>query len=204
MKPAFRRIAIASALFLAVGGGALYFLYDDILNDMAKTLVREDKIQPSDAIVVLAGDRRGERMESGINLYKEGYGKYLVFWGGPIYWKISLAELALRQIAEGGVPLEKVIWSEEKLDEFSTRGEAKVNLRLLKENGIHSFILVTSPYHTARAAAVYDKLINGTDMKMYVYPSIDTAVKLNEWWTDRYSAKMVYYELTKRLFYWLN
>ncbi|MFQ5431271.1 MAG: YdcF family protein [Nitrospinota bacterium] len=204
MKPIFKRIAIALAAFFVVGGGALFFLYDDILNNMAKTLVREDIIQPSDAIVVLAGDRRGERMESGINLYKKGYGKYLVFWGGPIYWKISLAELALRQITEGGVPLEKVIFSEEKLDEFSTRGEANVNMRLLRENGIRSFILVTSPYHTARAASVYEKLINGTDMKMYIYPSIDTAVTLNEWWTDRYSAKMVYYELTKRLFYWLN
>jgi len=204
MKTVLKRIAIALAVSLVVGGGALYLLYDDVLNNMAKTLVREDKIQPSDAIVVLAGDRRGERMESGINLYKEGYGKYLVFWGGPIYWKIPLAELALRQIEEGGVPLEKVIWSEEKLEEFSTRGEANVNLRLLKNSGIRSFILVTSPYHTERAASVYDKLINGTDMKMYVYPSIDTAVRLNEWWTDRHSAKMVYYELTKKLFYRLN
>ena len=204
MRTIFKRIAITFAVCFTVGGGALYFLYDDILNGMAKTLVREDKIQVSDAIVVLAGDVRGERMESGINLFKEGYGKYILFWGGPIYWKISFAELALRQLAEGGVPLEKTVWSEEKLDEFSTRGEAIVNLRLMKENGIRSFILVTSPYHTARAASVYEKMINGREMKMYVYPSIDTAVKLDEWWTDRQSAKMVYYELTKRLFYWLN
>ena len=204
MNTIFKRIAIVFALSVAVSGTTLYFLYDDILNNVAQILVREDKIEISDAIIVLAGDRRGERMESGIKLYKEGYGKKLIFWGGPVYWKISLAEMVLRQISEAGVPLENVIWSEEELDEFSTRGEAKVNLRLLKENGVRSFILVTSPYHTARAASVYEKLIGTTDMKMYVYPSIDSAVKLNGWWTDRHSAKMIYYELTKRLFYWLN
>ena len=204
MKIILKRIAIAFAVFITVGGFALYILYDDILNSVAQVLVREDKIQVSDAIVVLAGDRRGERMESGINLYKDGYGKKILFWGGPLYWKISLAELALRQLAESGVPLGDIIFSEEKLDEFSTRGEANVNFRLLKENGIRSFILVTSPYHTARAASVYEKLIEPTEMKMYVYPSIDTSVRLNEWWTDRNSAKKVYYELTKRLFYTLN
>lgn len=84
----------------------LYVFHEPILNSLARQLVYKDAaIKPSDAIVVLMGDKTGERLETGITLFKKGFGKYIVFWGGPIYWKVTYAELCLRQLRENGIKL---------------------------------------------------------------------------------------------------
>jgi len=175
-----------------------------ILNAISSSLVRADAVATSDAIVVLAGDGQGERMMSAIELYKKGMGKKIVFWGGQLYWKVTWAELYLKQLKEGGVPEKDLIWSTEELQEHSTVGEAIVTVRLMQENGIRSFILVTSPYHTSRAGMVYETHIRGKDMKMIVYPSIDSIVKIEDWWKDRQSAKLIYLELNKVVYYWIK
>ena len=190
--------------FLAAVFLLIYLFHAILLNAMGQALVREDNIKPSDAIVVLAGDSKGERLMTGIDLFKQGYGKMIIFWGGQIYWKFTYAELMLQQLKEAGIPMDKVAWSDEKLSEHSTRGEVLVNFRLMKENNVRSFILVTSPYHTRRAAYVYEPTAKESGMKMYVYPSADTSIRLTEWWKDRNSAKMIYYEWNKMIFYWLS
>lgn len=168
---------------------------------MASQLVYKDDIKPCDAIVVLAGDTTGERLMTGISLFQKGYGRYIVFWGGPVYWKITHAELFLRLLKEYGVSPEFAVWSEEKLFENSTRGEAEVNIKLLKSKGAKSFILVTSHYHTSRAREVYAPLARKNRMTMYVYPAQDTSIKIKGWWKDRESAKNILLEFQKTLWY---
>ena len=172
-----------------------------VLNYIANQLVYRDNIDPSDAIVVLVGDQTGERLMAGISLFKKGYGKNIVFWGGPAYWKVTYAELFLKQLKESGIGPESAVWSEERLQDNSTAGEAQVNMTLLKNIGARSFILVTSNYHSARARYVYAPLAEKNGMKMYVYPSQDSDVKLEGWWRDRESAKIVFLELQKTLWY---
>jgi len=172
-----------------------------VLNFLAGQLVYKDDIKPSDAIVVLMGDRTGERLMAGISLFKKGYGKKIVFWGGPVYWKINRSELCLRQLREYGIGPESVAWSNEKLSRNSSQDEAHVNINLLKVIGAKSFILVTSDYHTARARYIYAPLSGNNGMTMYVYPVQDSTVKLREWWDDRQSAKTIFMEFQKTLWY---
>jgi uncharacterized SAM-binding protein YcdF (DUF218 family) len=179
----------------------LFIFHAFILNALAQTLVRDDALRPCDAIVVLTGDYTGERLEEGIDLLKKGYGKHIVFWGGPIYWKITYAELYLRQLKENGVGTEQAVWSEERLDEVSSDGESVVNMKLLRSSGAHSFILVTSGYHTARAGRVYKKLARQNGMEIFVHPSKDSRVKMREWWKDRDSAKVIFMEFQKTAWY---
>lgn len=179
----------------------LVFLHAPILNYIAGALVYKDDIKPSDAIVVLVGDRTGERLMTAIDLFKRGYAGKIVFWGGPIYWKIPYAELYLRQMKESGIKSELAVWSEESLSEFSTEGEALVDIRLLREMGAKSFILVTSHYHTARAKTVFAPLANKNGMTMYVYPSEDSTVSIQNWWKDRESAKNILLEIQKTIWY---
>lgn len=180
---------------------ALYLFHTPILNSMARQLVYEDDIKPCDAIVVLAGDDTGDRLITGISLFKKGYGGYIVFWGGPVYWKITHAELFLGLLKEYGVSPEFAVWSEEKLLENSTRGEAEVNMKLLERKGAKSFILVTSNYHTARAREVYAPLARKHQMAMYVYPAQDSSIRIEGWWKDRESAKNILLEFEKTLWY---
>jgi len=168
---------------------------------MARQLVYHDDIKPCDAIVVLVGDGTGDRLITGVRLFKKGYGKYIVFWGGPVYWKITYAELFLKLLKEYGVSPESAVWSDEKLSDISTHGEADVNIKLLKSKGAKSFILVTSNYHTARAREVYAPLARKNGMVMYVYPAPDSSVRMEGWWKDRESAKNIFLEFQKTLWY---
>lgn len=182
----------------------LFFLalfHEPVLNYLAGRLVYKDDIKPSDAIVVLTGDETGDRLMAGISLFKKGYGKKIVFWGGPVYWKITYAELFSRLLKENGIGSEAAIWSDERLVQNSTQGEALVNIRLLKAMGARSFILVTSDYHTMRARSVYVPLAGKNGMTMYVFPAHDSDVELKGWWKDRQSAKMVLMEFEKTVWY---
>jgi uncharacterized SAM-binding protein YcdF (DUF218 family) len=180
-----------------------YLFHEAILNKVGQALVRKDDIKPSDALVVLTGDYTGTRMQAGISLLKKQMGKYIIFNGGKTYWKINHSELVLRQLSAAGISSEKAVWSDDQ-NAQSTREEAVVNIRLLKEKGAKSFILITSDYHTARSARVYEKLIHHQGLEMVVYPVQDPTVKLNGWWKDRSSAKNVLLEFEKTIWYFLN
>lgn len=179
----------------------LALLHGPVLNRIADGLVYKDDIKPSDAIVVLTGDSTGERLATAISLFKKGYGKYIVFSGGSVYWKANYADLYLEQLKASSVGPEFAVYSTEPLPQVSTEGEALVNIRLLKEKGAKSFILVTSDFHTARSRFVYAPLAQKNGMIMYVYPARDSTVKLREWWKDRESAKTVFIEIEKTVWY---
>lgn len=200
LKSRWFLISVSFVLFFAV---LLIAFYPVMLNAMAKSLVRQDPLQRVDAIVVLSGDSKGERMASGIELYKQGWGKQIIFWGGKIYWEIKLIDLMREQFKEGGVPEGALVWSDEELEEVSTYGEARLLLRLMKENNVRSIILVTSPFHTSRAASVYDPILEKENIKMYVYPSMDTQVKLQDWWHERDKARAIFVEFSKTVFYFI-
>ncbi|MBF0338065.1 MAG: YdcF family protein [Nitrospirae bacterium] len=195
------RLVKRTAIVLVVLLIALYTFHVPILNYLASQLVYKDNVRPCDAIVVLTGDYTGERLMAAIDLLKKGYGKYIVFWGGPIYWKITIAELYLRQLKDSGVEPEYAVWSDERLPQLSTTAEAKVNMRLLKDRGARSFILVTSHYHTARARNVYNPLAANNGITMVVYPATDSNVKLQQWWKERESAKVIFIEFQKTIWY---
>lgn len=192
---------IKALLFLSIMLCFFYLVHAPVLNYIANQLVYSDTVDPSDAIVVLVGDPTGERLMAGISLFKKGYGKSIVFWGGHAYWNVTYAELFLKQLKESGIGPEIAVWSDEKLLQNSTVGESQVNIKLLKNISAKSFILVTSNYHSARARYIYAPLAERNGMKMCVYPSHDSSVKLEGWWRDRESARIVFLELQKTLWY---
>jgi uncharacterized SAM-binding protein YcdF (DUF218 family) len=186
--------------FLLVG----IFFHASILKMVAQPLVRSDRIEPADAIVVLTGDISGKRMDGAIKLLKQGYGKYIVFWGGPIYWKVNYSELFLRQLKENGVNEDKAVWSDESLEEESTYGEALVNMKLLTQKRARSFILVTSDFHSARSGRVYAPLAAKQGMAMHVHSILDKEVVFDGWWKDRGSRKQVLLEWQKTIWYFFE
>lgn len=181
-----------------------YLFHETILNKIGSALVKKDTIKSSDAIVVLSGDYTGTRMHAGISLLKKGMGKYIVFNGGKEYWTINYSELVLRQLHAEGIKPEQAVWSDDDKNSRNTHDEAIANLHILAEKGAKSFILVTSDYHTARAARVYEPLAQKYKMSMYVFPVQNPTVKLNNWWRDRESAKIVFIEWEKTIWYFLH
>lgn len=200
---------IGKRLTVAAAGVAVIvllaaLLHAPLLNALAGSLVRADTLRKADAIVVLVGDRNGDRMAEGVRLYKEGMGAYIVFWGGQLYWKYNYADLILGQLKESGIGPEQAAYSTRDIMPYSSEGEARENIHTLKSRGAKSFILVTSHYHTARAGRIYDRLALENGMAVIVRPADDRLVHMRDWWKDRESSKIIFLELQKAIWYRLS
>jgi len=114
----------------------------------------------ADVAVVLSGGRYYdgslnqsalERTIAAVRLYHQGQVPRLLFTGGPCCgWSVSalMAMLAM----DLGVPKDAIL-----LEEHSTRtrDSAVYSAALLKQNGMDSVILVTSPLHMLRARLAF-------------------------------------------------
>jgi uncharacterized SAM-binding protein YcdF (DUF218 family) len=178
----------------------IYAFHAPLLNRLGKALVRSDKIKSADCIVVLAGDPTDQRMKGAIELFKNGYAGYIVFWSGAKHYSKS----AFRQLEANGVSKDKIVWSNQKLNENNTYGEALVNIELMKQKHFHSFILVTSDYHTARSGRVYASLAARNGMTMNVYPVQEKGIVLDGWWKNNAGREAVLSEWQKTIWYFFK
>jgi uncharacterized SAM-binding protein YcdF (DUF218 family) len=78
---------------------------------------------------------------------------------------------------------------------LSTQEEARVLVPELRKLGAHSFLLVTSDYHTRRAGRYFRQLADGLDMRVVAAP--DEFFRWNSWWRNREARKIVYLEWSK-------
>ncbi len=185
---------------------ALVFLYPNPFGDFVfRAVVHEDPLQPSRAIVVLGGASSGVRMRKGVELFKAGYGQWMVFSGNEIYPGYDRETMMKDFAISLGVPEDKIV-AKTINSEISTWGEAITNLDTLKEMGIKKFILVTSAYHTRRSNKVYrDQIARGNyAMEMRVAPAPDPDAPENGWWKIRSGQNLIFNEYVKTLYYLIN
>ncbi len=144
---------------------ALFFtiaVYTPLIYGPAERLVREDSLLPADAIVCLSSagtnegrlDREGtERYLTALRLAQQGYADTIVRTRLPQDYAPVDADVEwLRSGLAPRVSIETVG------PVSSTWDEAQRVLDLVRERGWREpIILVTSPMHTARAAAVFEK-----------------------------------------------
>ena len=78
---------------------------------------------------------------------------------------------------------------------LSTREEAGAILADLRRRGVHRFLLVTSDYHTARAARIYRRAAPDLDMRVVAAP--DKFFRADGWWRNREGRKIFVVEWMK-------
>lgn len=127
---------------------------------LADRLVREDPLQRADAVVTLSSgsSREGtldsygtERLLGALELLADGWAPALVRTELPPEWPSTAGDVErLTRLAGLDVPILAAGPVE------STRDEAVAVARLAAERGWRRIILVTSPVHSARAAAVFE------------------------------------------------
>ena len=84
----------------------------------------------------------------------------------------------------------------------STEQEAAIVVAELRRLGAHSFLLVTSDYHTRRAGKYFRKIAGGLDMKVIAAP--DEYFRWNSWWRTREGLKTAYMEWSKTVASWFG
>ncbi len=159
----FARLERFAVVLLALTGAAfLLLVYTPLANLLAMPLLRIAPVGPAtaDVAVVLSGGRYDdgtlnepalERTISAVRLYHQGHVPRLLFTGGPCCGLSTSALMAVLAV-DLGVPKDAIL-----LEEHSTRtrDSAVYTAALLRQSGMGSVILVTSPLHMPRARLAF-------------------------------------------------
>ena len=176
-------------------------------------LVRQDKPVKGDALVILMGNIPDRVLEAA-DLYREGYaGKILIVMadrygigvlrkkGIPLDGQTAIAQKALIGL---GIPADSIIILPG--DAQSTLDEAVAVSHYTEQHPqFDTLLLVTSSYHSRRATLTFNKEFRHLlhPVTIVSCPSKYTGFHSKDWWKDRESAKLVFYEYLKLVNTWL-
>lgn len=156
--------------------------------------MEEDKPQKADVIVVLGGDAFGTRILKAAELAKSGYAPYVLV-SGPHSLLGHESDTTIEYARRKGYPVSLFRPLPHELD--STRSEAELIDGYLRSQNARKILLVTSNYHTARAARLLRKYAPGIDV--LAVPASDPAFTPDGWWKTREGQKMFFYESVKTI-----
>lgn len=147
-----------------------YYLGPDDLHSCPDTPNNNDlnsQCHTSDAIVAISGGDTKARTAEAIMLYKNGWAPKLIFSGaaqdksGP-----SNAAAMKKQAITEGIPEEDILLEENAVN---TEENAANTQALVRNNNLHSIIVVTSAYHQRRAGLEFQKRA-GSDVTVVNHP----------------------------------
>lgn len=183
-----------SALLLLAAG--LIFLYTQrqaVLAWPGTFLAVTEAPVKADAVVVLAGGTSGDRIVEAGRLVKEGFAPVALV-SGPTHWyEVCECEPAIALAVRRGFPREYFQCVPHR--ELSTKAEAPVLLAAARQRRARTVLVVTSDFHTRRARSIYRRLGAGLDIHMVAAPN--QMYRLNEWYRNRESRKIVLLEWIK-------
>jgi uncharacterized SAM-binding protein YcdF (DUF218 family) len=177
---------------------ALVLTHGMWLRALGAALIHDDGAMKADLAVVLAGDQWGNRILKAAELVRQGYVP-AVLVSGPPFYEVPESSLAIDLAVRHGYPRTWFIGMPNS--GLSTREEARDILSELRRRNVHSFILVTSDYHTARAARIYRaterQMGGGPEFRTVAAP--DRYFDSHSWWRSRQGLKTGFMEWSKTL-----
>lgn len=175
---------------------ALVFLISaGIFIALGRWLIVEDPLVRAEVAVVPTGELL-ERIETAVKLYQTGYVKNIIVTGYfPAFSVFKLKEFAVQQ----GVPAERIIT--ENVSQGTYEHTWAVSA-IMKQRDWQTMILVTSPYHSRRAAWIFKKAAAGAKIKVISYPARPAWFKADSWWRHPNSALQVRWEYKKLAYYY--
>jgi uncharacterized SAM-binding protein YcdF (DUF218 family) len=161
---------------------------------VGRALAVEDPLEKADAIVAISGDT-GARVNTAITLWKQGYAPLIVFSGAAIDPdSVSSAEIMRREALRQGVPESATLIEPAST---TTEGNASEVAKLMVQRKLRSAILVTSPYHQRRAALLFTRSFEPSDLVLRNYPARDPEWDADLWWLREPLRSRTLVELAK-------
>lgn len=150
--------------------------------------------QVADAIVVVSGGDTNARVQEGVALFKQGWGKQLIFSGAAADETGLSNALAMKKYAVKLGVSESFISTEE----FSrnTAENAQNTSRYIEQNNLSRIILVTSAYHQRRANLEFSRSIGDT-VEIINHPVASDRQWSPYWWATPVGWWLVVGELAK-------
>ncbi len=179
------------AAVLAVGCGAAL-----VASDLPpRLLMVEDPLERADAALVMSGDVNYERTKSAAAIVRAGTARLLVVTGG-VRWLGDSAESLRDEAVKRGVPPARIRHENRSRNTW----ESVVNVEpILRDEGVKTLILVTSPAHQRRAYLAARRALPGiriVNRPIHVEPWPPA-----RWWAERRTRGIVLSEYLKLAYY---
>jgi hypothetical protein len=194
------------------GRGLLVRWRDSILLKLYDRLTRNDPVQPSDLIYVMAG--RHDRKVYGLELFRAGVaprlllsvGRYEVSRFPTLRIPGTEELLAMRdatppeqrhffvELSAGGVRIERA-----GLAQWSTSGEVAALRRFLTGHSLRRLVVVSTDVHLRRVAFTFGRAFGRTAVE-FLYcpvPSRQQVLQREQWWTRPKDRRFVLSESVK-------
>ena len=157
-------LGLKTIIFLALLSAAVFGLYQFThIDDLKQCSQQPDATiagcQKADAIVAISGGDTDARTQTAIELYKNGWADTIIFSGAARDTNGPSNAMAMRsQALAAGVRSQDIF-----TDDFSqnTNQNASGVLEVARLYSLNNIILVTSPYHQARASVMFHKAFDG-------------------------------------------
>jgi uncharacterized SAM-binding protein YcdF (DUF218 family) len=174
-------------------------------------LVVADRLEKSDAIVVLGGTMYERPLEA-IELLNDG-------WAPRIYLFREIADWGEVELLKRGVPYTRSVDVQidamvrlgvprdaiRVLDQANSTAEESTHvLGLVTREKYSRVIVVTSKQHTRRARLVMRRRLDGTGVEVIVRPSRYDLSPVDRWWSNRSTLRFTVFEAQRLLGYWIG
>jgi uncharacterized SAM-binding protein YcdF (DUF218 family) len=194
----FSAFALTSGRLLFIGLLGLAAIsalrWQAVLTSLGAFLIDSQPPRHADLILVLGGDFWGPRVLTGAELARLGYAP-IALLSGPPYRDRPEGEFAVDFLVGKGYPRE--LFQVFGHHASSTIGEANALRGELARRKVKRVLLVTSSYHSRRAAIVLTLFCPG--VRFVSIPAPDGQYHVAEWWNDDSSRRVFSSEWTKIL-----
>ncbi len=191
-----RRLKLLAGVVVILAG--LYAGRPIWLRQMGEFLIKAQSPEPADMAVVLAGDGYGHRILKAVELVRQGYVPQVLVDGPPGMYGYDESRLAIQFAVDQGAPPE--IFIPLPMRARSTIAESQAVDAVLRKRNVRTALVVTSNFHTRRAAAVFRNL--GSPVRYIVVAAPDEDFRPEDWWHSREAQKVVVQEYAKLLYWW--
>ena len=191
---------LIALLFLVMLLGGIYLARHPLLRFIGESLVVEDLLEKSDAIIVLSDDNfYGDRATRAAELFRQNLAPVVVASGVRLRPNASIAELMTHDLIERGVPKENILPFPQDAD--NTREEAESLRKLSQSKSWKNVIVVTSNYHTRRAKYIFKRVFPET-VAIRIASARDGDFDPAHWYEHRKSIKRFTHEIGGYLVAW--
>lgn len=195
-----RRKLLGWATALVIAGLLLYSSHETLLPKLALYLVYSEEPMKADVIFVLGGDFQGQRVTKGCELAQAGWAPAVWVSGPDGVYGLREADLAIDFAVRHGCPKEllKPFYSQAN----STLDEARLFRQRAADASLRSYLLVTSNFHTRRAARLFRRELPGVPFRSIGVA--DKSFNPYTWWQSRPSRKVFAFEWLKTVTEWMG
>jgi uncharacterized SAM-binding protein YcdF (DUF218 family) len=195
-----RRFAALAAVALLLAGLLAILFPGRILTALGTYLDQSGPPEKADAVFVLAGDSSGNRILKAAELVHQGYAPRVIVSGPAGMYGYHESDLAIPFAVKAGYPPGEFVAFPNRA--HSTREEAAAAAEELRNLGAHRVLLVTSLYHTRRAAALFRA--TAPDLTFIVVAAPDEYFTPDGWWRSREAQKTFVIEWMKTVATWFH